>query len=85
MSASSAMYTLHVCAYAVVLCMGEGHTHIIIGPEQPAKVCSAKFSFCTETQKFSPTKVFCYMFSAIWYRGGEPGPFYHVRKCDSYI
>ena len=59
MSASSAMYTLRVCAYAGALCMGEGHTHIIIGPEQPVKVCSAKFSFCTETQKFSPTKVFC--------------------------
>ena len=26
-----------------------GHTHIIIGLEQSAKVFSAKFSFCTET------------------------------------
>ena len=33
--------------------MREGHTYIKIGPEQFAEVFSAKFSFCTETRKFS--------------------------------
>ena len=33
-----------------------GHTYIIIGPEQSAKVFVAKLSFCTETRKFSPSK-----------------------------
>ena len=36
------------CVYAGALRMREGHTYIIIGPEQSAKVFSAKFSFCTE-------------------------------------
>ena len=31
----------------------EGHTYIIIGPEQSAKGFSAKFSICTETLVFS--------------------------------
>ena len=48
------------CVYAGTLRMREGHTYIIIGPEQSTKVFSAKFSFCTETRKFSPSKVFCY-------------------------
>ena len=47
------------CIYAGELSMREGHTYIIIGPKQSAKVFSAKFSFCTETQTFSPSKVFC--------------------------
>ena len=42
------------CMYAGALRMREGHTYIIIGLEQPVKVFSAKFSFCTETR----TKVF---------------------------
>ena len=46
--------------YAGVLRMREGHTYIIIGLKQSAKVFSAKFSFCTETRKFSPSKVFRY-------------------------
>ena len=37
------------------------HTHIIIRTERSAKGFSAKFSFCTETRNFSPSKVFCYM------------------------
>ena len=48
------------CVYAGVLRMREGHTYIIIGTEQSAKVFSSKFSFCTETRKFSPAKVFRY-------------------------
>ena len=35
------------CVYAGALRMRKGHTYIIIGPEQSAKVFSAKFSFCT--------------------------------------
>ena len=48
------------CMYAGALRMCEGHTYIIIGPEQSAKVFSAKFSFWTETRKFFPSKVFRY-------------------------
>ena len=48
------------CVYAGVLRMQEYHTYIIIGPEQSAKVLSVKFLFCTETRKFSPSKVFLY-------------------------
>ena len=48
------------CVYAGALRMREGHTYIIIGLEQSAKVFSAKFSFCTEMRKFSPSKVFRY-------------------------
>ena len=47
------------CMYAGALCMCEGHTYIIIGPEQSAKVFSTKFSFCTETQKFSAIRYIC--------------------------
>ena len=47
------------CVYTGELRMREGHTYII-GPEQPVKGFSAKFSFCTETLKLSPSKVFCY-------------------------
>ena len=54
------------CVYAGTLRMHEGHTYIIIGTEQSAKVFSAKFSFCTEKQKFSPSKVFRYTVSACW-------------------
>ena len=53
-----------MCTYVAcirgALRMREGHTYIIIGPEQSAKVFSAKFSHCTETRKFSPSKVFRY-------------------------
>ena len=48
------------CVYAGALRMREGHTYIIIGQEQSAKVISAKFSFCSETESFLPR-----MFSAI--------------------
>ena len=34
-----------------------GCAYIIIGPEQFTKVFSAKFSFCTEMRKFSPSKI----------------------------
>ena len=34
--------------------------YIIIGQKQFVKVFSAKFSFCTETQKFSTSKIFLY-------------------------
>ena len=44
--------------YAGALRMREGHTYIIIGTEQSAKVFSAKFSLCNEMRKFSPSKVF---------------------------
>ena len=43
-----------------------GHAHILIGPEQSVKVFSAKFSVCTETQKFSPWKVFHHMVSLFY-------------------
>ena len=33
-----------------------GCTYIIIGPEQSTKVCSRKFSFCTEMESFLPRK-----------------------------
>ena len=54
----SAMRTLRVCGW-VSHARGP-HLYIIIGPEQSAKVFSAKFSFCTETRKFSSSKVFRY-------------------------
>ena len=47
--------------YAGALRMPEGHTtYLIIGPEQSAKVIFAKFLFCAEMRKFSPSKVFPY-------------------------